>query len=122
MFQINNKIDAQIAWYMLKTNEEHPFDKQDHIPELKRNVRKYSHKPVKEERIIRDTFDDCIRLYPLPERITSEDVAKEYFEEFERVHYYPSPYDCTGQWWTTGYKLINKHGRWWVYHFMSHDV
>ena len=123
MINIRSKSDAEFAWYFLKTIEKDKTPvNPEALVELKRSVREYSHKPIVEGEHVIGDWDDIVRVYPLPERITSKESAEEYFEEFERVQYVPSPWDCTGQWWTTRYKVFKRNGNWWVYHFMSHDV
>lgn len=44
-------------------------------------------------------------------------------EAFQRYrHYYPSAYDCTGQAFTSWYKVFVRGGRFWAYHRVSVDV
>ena len=59
---------------------------------------------------------------PLPEYIETMDEAVSYFEDYEYRHYYPYAYDCTGQAFTSWYKVFARGGRFWAYHRVSVDV
>ena len=61
-------------------------------------------------------------LLPLPEYIETMDEAVSYFEDYEYRPYYPSAYDCTGQAFTSWYKVFVRGGRFWAYHRVSVDV
>ena len=96
----------------------------DKIIEMKRAARKYMRKQreLPETRLVRnDGIDGCIILQPLPERITDRKTAKEYFEDNEYIHYHDRGYDCTGQCFTSWYKIINRNGRYYAYHSISRD-
>lgn len=101
-----------------------PMDNEKYI-EIKRAIRKF-YKGVC-DRANRDEnkfghFDSYTHRYPLPEWIKTEDEAVEYMEEHEVMEYDPSPYDCTGQLFTSGYKVFCRNGRWHCYHHISMDV
>ncbi|MBQ3552483.1 MAG: hypothetical protein IJA35_04945 [Clostridia bacterium] len=57
-----------------------------------------------------------------------EDSKKDYeaADAFFMSHHYreaaPSMYDCTGQIFTTWYKIFKRHGQFWVYHATAMDV
>ena len=59
---------------------------------------------------------------PLPKTITDEETAREWFEYNEYMHIRPSMYDCTGQLFTSWYKIIERNGRFYAYHCVSLDV
>lgn len=68
-------------------------------------------------------MDGYVLKFPLPENITSAEDADEYFREYEYLYYRPSAYDCTGQHFTSWYKIFRKpDGRFWAYHSVSVDV
>ena len=50
------------------------------------------------------------------------DLKREMRAFFHRRHYYPSAYDCTGQAFTSWYKVFARGGRFWAYHRVSVDV
>lgn len=93
------------------------------IDDMKREIRAYTHKPISEERIVKDYgIDGEIVLIPLPERLTSLENAIEYFEDVEKLYYVPSPYDCTGQLFTNWYKVFKRNDRFYAYHSIGRDV
>ena len=93
------------------------------IIEQKRKIRKITNKPIEEGSVFQNDYDGAIFKRPFPEYITAKDDAIEYFEEYERLYTYPSPYDCTGQLFTSWYKVFQKpNGEWWYYHCVSRAV
>lgn len=93
------------------------------ITRQKAAIREYNRRPVPEyPACIRCDSDSCMLLDKLPDGINTEAEAVAYFE---REHYVPRPcsaYDCTGQAFTTRYKVFQRRGAWYVYHFMARDV
>ena len=67
-------------------------------------------------------IDGYIELLQLPEEITTRETADEWFQYNEYMECVPSAFDCTGQRFTNWYKLIERNGRWWVYHSILVDV
>ena len=124
--EIRNKQELRIAYEIL-------FDRSGRFPSSARNeekivewkkaVRKYLKKPVSEKILVRDRgMDGYVIRYPLPEYIETAEDAEEYFEECEYIHYRPTYYDCTGQAFTSWYKVYRaKDGRFWVYHSIGFD-
>lgn len=101
-----------------------PMDNEKYI-EIKRAIRRFYKKVC--DRASRDEykfghFDSYTHRYPLPEWIKTKDEAVEYMEENEVMECRPSMYDCTGQLFTSGYKVFERNGRWNVYHHISMDV
>lgn len=97
----------------------------DKIIKEKREIRKiYKKEHEKPERhIVHDNgIDGYIELLQLPEEITTMETADEWFQYNEYMECVPSAFDCTGQKFTNWYKLVNRNGRWWVYHSISVDV
>ena len=102
---------------------DNPEKLQRSLVDLKREMRTFSHRPVSERRIIQaDGIDGYTELLPLPEYIETMDEAVSYFEDYEYRPYYPSAYDCTGQAFTSWYKVFIRGGRFWAYHRVSVDV
>lgn len=123
---MHNYRDVRIWLTLLRDAERggKPMGNEKYI-EIKRAIRKFykkvCNKAAKDE-WVGGEFDSYTRRYPLPEYIKSEQEAIEYFEECEWMECYPSQYDCTGQHFTTGYKVFCRNGRWHCYHHISVDV
>ena len=95
----------------------------ERIKELKRDIREYNKRPESEEVIVRDYgIDGFVIRKPLPDFLKSIEDAVEYFEENEYMRCRPSMYDCTGDLFTSWYKIYKKDGRIWCYHSISVDV
>ena len=99
---------------------------EERIIECKKEIRKRN--KLKDERrdyiLVKDYgIDGSVIKFPLPEHIETEDEAREYFDEYERIHFKPTPYDCSGQQFTSWYKVFQKpDGRFWCYHSIGVDV
>ncbi len=93
------------------------------ITRQKAAIREYNHRPTPEYPLcIRCDSDSCMLLDKLPDSIGTEAEARAHFV---RNFYIPRPcyaYDCTGQAFTTRYKVFQRRGAWYVYHFMARDV
>ncbi len=89
--------------------------------DMKHAIREYAKRPVSEDRVILDQGEYCIVLQMMPESLKTLDEAEWYFvEEMER-RYRPSMYDCTGQIFTRWHKIIQRRGRFMVYHALAID-
>lgn len=96
---------------------------ENRIIEMKRYIRKHN-RPDDSGRVIvkDDGIDGYIVKFPFPESIKTREDAVEYFEEYERIHFYPTPWDCSGQAFTGWYKIFKKpDGRFWAYHAIRID-
>lgn len=127
MFEIRSNKDLGLAYIILRDREERfpsTARNDEKIIEWKKAVRKYLKKPASEKILVRDYgIDGYVIRYPLPEGISSKEEGEEYFEEYEYIHYHPTYYDCTGQAFTSWYKVYKaKDGRFWVYHSIGYDV
>ena len=92
------------------------------IKEIKRELRKFYHRPIDERRVFDNDFDHATFVYALPEDIKTREEAQEYFEEYEYIPYRPTYYDCTGQSFTSWYKIFQKpNGSFWCYHNIQVD-
>jgi len=94
------------------------------IIEEKRAVRAYHRRQnqPKDRRIISGDYEGYIELIELPDCIESYDEAVEYFDEYERIPAWSSPYDCTGRTFTRWGKVFCRNGRYMAYHAVGRDV
>lgn len=93
---------------------------EEYIREQKRECRRYS-RFTPNMRYVCGDYDSYVMLIEFPKTMTIEQ-AKIAFENNYELHYTPSPYDCTGQHFTTGAKFVERHGRVYCYHSISVDV
>ena len=99
----------------------------EYLIELKRKARRANKNSENwfsaGETVIHNEMEFAIFKYALPEDIKTFEDADEYFREYEYIYFHPSPYDCTGQRFTSWYKIFQKpDGSFWVYHAVSMDV
>lgn len=97
------------------------------VDDIKRELREFYHKPVEnpdtDGRTFHEDIDGMIVLKPLPECIETLEEAEEYFNEYERIVYRPTYYDCTGQLFTSWHKIFRKpNGKLWMYHSIGRDI
>lgn len=113
--QINRELEKQTG---VKANKAKGY-----LDDLKRKARRNS-KEISNAVIVKDYgIDGYIEKFPLPEYLSSAEDADEYFREYEYLYFHPSPYDCTGQHFTSWYKIFRKpDGRFWAYHSVSVDI
>ena len=68
-------------------------------------------------------IDGCVIKFPLPVHITTKEEADDYFMDYEYIYYRPTYYDCTGQTFTSWYKIFRRtDGRFMAYHRISIDL
>ena len=75
-------------------------------------------------RCIKDFGDgSAIMLVPILEAYFNSplDEVARIFENNYEMHCANSPYDCTGQPYTAWYKLVNRRGMWYAYHYIGID-
>lgn len=89
------------------------------IIDQKRKIRKVVNK-IPDRRYIRSDLDSYIELIYLPKEITSEEIAEEYFDAYERREIH-SAYDCTGKLFTVWHKVCKFGNRWYCYHCIAID-
>ena len=99
------------------------------INKIKKEIRDYyKMEDEHKERLIKDNgMDGCIVLIELPSEINSVkidsfELADEYFKAYEYRRCRPSMYDCTGQSFTSWYKIIKRNNKFYAYHCISFDV
>ena len=99
----------------------------DFINEIKKEIRDYYKRDERKEWLIRDDgIDGGIVLFELPSeinsiKIDSFELAEEYFKAYEYRKCRPSMYDCTGQVFTSWYKIIKRNNKFYAYHCISFD-
>lgn len=67
-------------------------------------------------------YDSFTELIKFPEYITTEEEAEFYFRNNYYKEYFPSQYDCTGQLFTTWYKIVKRSAGYVVFHHVCMDV
>lgn len=95
------------------------------VKELKRDIRGFFRKEKEklQRRLVKDNgIDGYIVLMQLPSFLNSKEDAAVYFEENEVMTCRPSIYDCTGQAFTSWYKIVERSGSLWAYHSVCFDV
>ena len=131
MIPIQNDRDFRIGYEILtevmeRVNEDggNTHKRRKRIVELKRGLRRYAHRETGyDRRIIREYgIDGFVALEHLPDDFRDVEEAREFFQRFMTYEYRPSAYDCTGQWFTTGFKVFRRNGGYYAYHFVSVDV
>lgn len=121
--KIRDKEDFQMWTCLLRQRDILSKVNDENIIKVKRALREFTHKPLSEERIVKDDgIDGYIVLSPLPDRIKTPEGAHDYFMNTEYRECVPSMYDCTGQAFTSWFKIINRQGRFWAYHSICFDV
>ena len=87
----------------------------------KREIRAYLNRPVDESRrIVAQDWDWALVRIIIPAETMEE--AEEWFESNEYIEYYDRGYDCTGQSFTSWYRIFEVGGKFVGYHRVSADV
>lgn len=92
---------------------------------VKREIRAYNNRPAPASHIVKnDGIDGYVELVWLPEELdnANKDDAADWFRENRYLEFFPTPYDCSGQKFTSWYKLFRRHGHWFAYHSVCIDV
>ena len=104
---------------------------EEHTIEIKRELRKWAHRETAvdvgmgfmvERRVFGGDYDGYTELVTIPEVFDTEESADEFFNDFIKINYRPSMYDCTGQAFTSWYHLFKRNGRFYAYHRVGMDV
>lgn len=120
-YQLKNAYELLL---FLQKEEKKSIKLDDMIIEYKKNIRNY-HKRENEKsfRICFDAdLDGFIERIELPSNIKTQDEAEEYFRRYEYIEYMPSQYDCTGQLFTSWYKIFKINNKYYAYHRVCRDV
>ncbi len=91
---------------------------------VKREIRAYVNRPASNVRIICGDYDGHMELVRLPDELdrAHKSEAAEWFDDNCYLEAYNSPYDCTGQEFTSWYHLFRRQGHWFAYHKVCRDV
>ena len=129
MLNIRGKKDLQFAYGLLKILEKEAINQKENeklqklIVDYKKEIRAYVNKKASDRRIVKEYgIDGYIELIALPKRLTDIENAIEYFEDVEKIYYRPTYYDCTGQAFTSWYKVFKRNDRFFAYHSVCFDV
>ena len=140
MMEIKNDRDFRCGYELLivltEALTENGFGNPDaarkHIDDTKRALRAYARRDGSvdvgmgfkvDRRIVRDEgIDGYVKLVSIPEVFDTVEDADEFFKDFLEIHCRPSMYDCTGQAFTSWYKLFQRNGQFWAYHSVGFDV
>lgn len=98
------------------------------IIRLKRQLRKQ----MKDDALMEFKHGKCVKQYDDGEVIVlmpileasfnlPKDEVERLFEDKYEIRIPNSPYDCTGQPFTSWFKVIKRRGLWWVYHAIAYD-
>jgi len=131
--QVRNRNDLKVAYEVLsiykellsehgKMEPEKMKSVKEKIAEQKCEIRKF-HKKSSDRRIVKDDgIDGYVLLIELPETLENLRDAEEYFEERETICAVPSMFDCTGQAFTSWFKVFKRRDRFMAYHSICFDV
>lgn len=127
---IRNDHDLRVAYEILAILADKPLPMTvpadaklaDHIKRIKRTIRDYRDRTRSQAQIVRNDGDSMVVVLPLPAALESEIDAQAYFLDNYFQEAVPSMYDCTGQIFTTWYKIFKRRGQFWAYHATAMDV
>lgn len=136
MFNIKDNTTFRMGYEMIAVLEandhNNPNMKNNLIPQLKKQLRHYAHRDnmedvgmgfMVERHIIKEYgIDGYIELVSIPAVFETMGEADEFFKDFIYRHAYTSVHDCTGQAFTSWYRLIIRRGQFYAYHRVVLDV
>ena len=120
------KEDLSLKWYFVKKNPnvcDDPAKAFNAQLKLKSEIRRYYKQQSKQDPVtcIFDNGDSYTLLIKLPEYINTEKSAEYYFKNNYYRECVPSQYDCTGQHYTSWYKIVKRSYGFVVFHHVSVD-
>ncbi len=131
MFTITNDEKLRDAYALLMfmqrdipTSSEKKASVKNLAVTVKREIRAYVNRPASNVRIICGDYDGHMELVRLPDELdrAHKSEAAEWFGDNCYLEAYNSPYDCTGQEFTSWYHLFRRQGHWFAYHKVCCDV
>lgn len=129
MFDINNDSKLRAAYIFAITMDASPKGSKGALDalmvEVKHEIRAYTHRPEADARIVQERgCDGYIELVQLPDSLdrVHKEIADDWFRATRYLECFPTPYDCSGQKFTSWYKLFRRRGHWFAYHCVSIDV
>ena len=119
---IRNRHELRVAFEIVKIAEEADDISNVKLISVKRAIRNFCRRPTEPFAIWNggDSVTTVEKL-PIPDD-WSEEEATEWFKANRYCEATPSPFDCTGQIFTIGFKLFRRRGSWWAYHATAMDV
>lgn len=119
---LHNNHELQVAYEILKVGEDNPNVPAEKLISIKRAIRTY-HKQPAGPTMVRNEGESVttVERLPVPDSWDKEQAEGWFYDHCYRP-IIPSPYDCTGQIFTTWYKVFRRSGAWWAYHTTSMDV
>ena len=94
----------------------------EEVIRLKRQIRQLNKKQIL-RKIIKDYgIDGYTELIELPHNLNTYSEAEEFFKRNYFLRIRNSLYDCTGQAFTSWYKIFNRHNHFYAYHYVGIDV
>lgn len=126
MFYEVNRDNLRFSYSLLRAlqGSEYRASRAYEEAELKRRIRAFNRQPRPPRIISDDGMDGYIEIDEMPAAFadwSKEDVS-EWFRDNRVIRAFPSAYDCTGQAFTSWFKIVRRHGRWFVYHCICFDV
>lgn len=129
MNRIRNNVELKSAYDMLMWLDECPtLPQREAIQrEIKQAIRYYRDRCEirnAHNRLVKDYgIDGFVELQALSSNIGRNDIesAEEDFMEHWYIDGPNVPWDCSGQMFTSWYKLVYRDNRWWAYHRVAVD-
>lgn len=120
---IRDARELRIAYFMLKNVVEGSETISTALAiSLKCTIRAYTNRAGEPRRIVKDDgADGYIELIEMP-AFEDAPAAEEFFNDRYFMESPHSAYDCTGQCFTSWYKLFERRGHWWAYHRVCVDI
>ena len=123
MMTVHNNRDLRTFYELLHMLGDRRDDKTAlYVEKIKMAIRAYRDRPIDQAQIVRSGLDSMVVAIPLPWHLETEEEADAYFRACYYREAYHSMYDCTGQVFTTWYKIFRRGGRFWAYHATAMDV
>lgn len=120
---IQNDRELRTAYEILDILADREGDRANqHRNGIKRAIREYRDRSIEQERVIKQDYDSLLVVLQLPQELKTFDQADAYFQRNYYREAWPSMYDCTGQIFTTWYKIFRRGGQYWAYHATAMDV
>ena len=120
---VNNDRELRVAYEILDILADRDGDRaKQRRDSVKRAIRAYQNRPTNQTRVVRSDYSSLVEVFPLPENLETNEDAEAYFLENHYREAILSMYDCTGQIFTSWYKIFKRRGQFWAYHATAMDV
>lgn len=125
IYDIRNERDLRDAYWFLSVEKELGCSAGKIAKKIKTAIREWNHRPESDRKVVY-TYGGCgdsvIYKINCPVWVENEEDAEYWFDNEERMTYRWSPYDCTGQLFTSWHRIFHINGKWICYHSVSCDV